>query len=61
MQLIRTVIAVFASDGLVVAVEKALELSVDAWRELGFRRIAGSPFVYADQLRVNPYEMPDSE
>lgn len=55
-QLIETSIAMFCPDGLIVAVEDSLELSIDEWRQLGFRRIADSPFVYRDQLRVNPYE-----
>ena len=54
--------AVSVSDGaLVVAVEDSLELSIDEWRQLGFRRIADSPFVFRDQLKVNPYEQASAE
>jgi hypothetical protein len=46
----------FCPDGLIVAVEESLELSIDEWRQLGFRRIAESPFFFREQLKVNPYE-----
>jgi ribosomal protein S18 acetylase RimI-like enzyme len=55
VRLIETAIAIFCSDGLVIAVEKAFDLSIEEWRELGFKRIAESEFVFRDQLRVNPY------
>jgi N-acetylglutamate synthase-like GNAT family acetyltransferase len=55
IRLIETAIAVFCSDGLVIAVEKAFDLTTPEWRELGFKRIAESEFVFRDQLRVNPY------
>lgn len=55
VQLIETSIATFGPDGIIVAVEEALDLTVDDWRQLGFKRIADSPFVYRDQLKVNPY------
>jgi hypothetical protein len=56
VQLIETGIAMFCPDGVIVAVEESLELSIDEWRQLGFRRIAKSPFVFREQLKVNPYE-----
>ena len=56
VQLIETAIAMFCSEGLVVAMEPSLHLTIDEWRQLGFRRIAGSHFVFRDQLRINPYE-----
>jgi len=56
VQLIETGIAMFCPEGLIVAVEDSLELTIDDWRRLGFRRIAESPFVFRDQLKVNPYE-----
>lgn len=56
VQLIETAIAMFCSEGLIVAVEEALELAVEQWRQLGFRRIAESPLVFRDQLRLNPYD-----
>jgi hypothetical protein len=56
VQLIETAIAMFCSEGLVVAEEHALNLTIDEWRQLGFRRIADSPFVFRDQLKLNPYE-----
>ncbi|MBP89729.1 MAG: hypothetical protein CMJ64_23995 [Planctomycetaceae bacterium] len=46
----------FCPEGLIVAVEDSLELSIEEWRQLGFRRIAESSFVFRDQLKVNPYE-----
>jgi len=55
VRLIETAIAIFCSDGLVIAVEEAFDLLIEEWRELGFKRIAGSGFVFRDQLRVNPY------
>ena len=45
----------FASEGLVVAVEEGLELTIEEWKRLGFIRIAGMAFVFRDQLKVNPY------
>jgi hypothetical protein len=56
VQLIETAVAMFCSEGLVVAVEHSLDLTIEEWRQLGFRRIAESPFVFRDQLRLNPYE-----
>ena len=60
VQLIETGIAMFCPEGLIVAVEDSLELTVEEWRRLGFRRIAESPFVFRDQLMVNPYERPSA-
>jgi len=56
VQLIETGIAMFCSDGLIVAVEDSLDLTIEHWRRLGFRRIAESAFVFREQLKVNPYE-----
>ena len=56
VRLIDTAIAIFCSDGLVIAVEDAFDLTIEEWRELGFKRIAGSEFVFRDQLRINPYD-----
>jgi hypothetical protein len=61
IQLIETSIAMFCPEGLIVAVEESLELTVEDWRRLGFKRIADSPFVFRDQLRVNPYQEPEQE
>jgi hypothetical protein len=58
IQLIETSIAMFCPEGLIVAVEESLDLTVEDWRRLGFKRIADSPFVFRDQLRVNPYQEP---
>ena len=55
MQAIETALALFASEGLVVAVEEGLDLTIEEWKRLGFVRIAGTRFVFRDQLRVNPY------
>ena len=56
VRLIETAITIFCSDGLVIAVEEAFDLTIEEWRELGFKRIAESEFVFRDQLRVNPYD-----
>ena len=61
VQLIETGIAMFCAEGLVVAVENSLDLTVEDWRRLGFRRIAGSPFIFRDQLKVNPYDQSPTE
>lgn len=61
VRLIETSIAMFCPEGLVVAVEEALQLTVEDWRQLGFKRIADSPFVFRDQLRVNPYQEPKQD
>jgi len=61
VQLIETSIALFCSSGLIVAEEEALDLSVHDWRQLGFKRIAESPFVFRDQLRLNPYDRSTTE
>jgi len=55
IQAIDTALAMFASEGLVVAVEEGLDLSIEQWKHLGFMRIAGTGFVFRDQLKVNPY------
>jgi len=54
-QAIETALALFASEGLVVAVEEGLGLSTEEWKRLGFMRIAETRFVFRDQLKVNPY------
>jgi hypothetical protein len=54
-QAIETALAMFASEGLVVAVEEGLELSIEEWKRLGFMRIAETGLVFRDQLKVNPY------
>ena len=56
VQAIETALAMFASEGLVVAIEEVLELTIEQWKRLGFRRIAGTGFVFRDQLKVNPYQ-----
>ena len=56
VQLMETSIAMFCPDGLIVAVEDALELTQEDWRQLGFKRIAGSLFIFREQLIKNPYE-----
>jgi hypothetical protein len=61
IQAIETALAMFASEGLVVAVEEGLELSIEEWKKLGFMRIAETGFVFRDQLKVNPYRDEKSE
>jgi len=60
IQAIETALAMFASEGLVVAVEAGLDLDIDEWKRLGFIRIAGTGFVVRDQLKVNPYRNENS-
>ncbi len=61
IQLIETSMATFCPDGLIVAVEESLDLTIEDWRRLGFKRIAESPFVFRDQLKLNPYQEPERE
>jgi hypothetical protein len=61
IQAIETALAMFASEGLVVAVEEGLGFSIEEWKRLGFMRIAGTGFVFRDQLKVNPYRDEKSE
>ncbi len=61
VQLIETGIAMFCPEGLIVAVEDSLDLTIEDWRQLGFRRIAESPYVFRDQLKVNPYDQLSTE
>ena len=56
IELIEASIALFCPEGLIVAMEDSLELIIEEWRRLGFRRIAESPFVFLEQLKVNPYD-----
>jgi len=55
VQVVETAIATFAPDGLIVAFEKGLELKKEAWKNLGFKRIADSGIVFRDNQKVNPY------
>jgi len=55
IQAIETALAMFASEGLVVAVEAGLDLKVEEWKRLGFIRIARTGFLFRDQLKANPY------
>ena len=56
VQLIETSIAIFAPEGLIAAEEESLDLSIEEWRRLGFKRIAESEYVLREQTLVNPYE-----
>ena len=42
--------ALFASEGLVVAVEAGLDLTIEEWKRLGFVRIAGTGFVFSGSV-----------
>lgn len=57
-ELVETSMATFCAEGLVVAEEAALPLTPAQWRELGFRRIYDAPWIYRDQLKLNPYDYP---
>ena len=56
----ETAIAFFGSGGVIVAAMEGkhfvgLDLMIDEWRALGFKRIAGSQFVFRDNACLNPY------
>ncbi|MCC6127470.1 MAG: hypothetical protein IT426_21130 [Pirellulales bacterium] len=58
----ETAIKVWGSTDLVIAsFDKeesdfiGLALTVDEWRQLGFQRIAGTPFAFRDNCCINPY------
>ena len=54
--LIQTAIRAFGPC-LTVAYEGSPSLSMEDCRELGFKRIAGSPFVFIEHMLRNPYEL----
>jgi len=54
-QAIESAIAVYGSTSLIVANQDSLNLSVDEWLQLGFKKIAGTEFVYRDNCQRNPY------
>lgn len=63
-----TAIAAFGSMDLIAATTESdahcfsgLGLTAEEWRQLGFRRIAGSPFAFCETCRVNPYRTPQAE
>jgi hypothetical protein len=58
----ETAILAFGSMDLIAAAMEGeqhdfvgLDLTVDEWRQLGFKRIAGSQFAFRDNCCVNPY------
>jgi hypothetical protein len=58
----ETAITAFGSMDLIVAAMESdqhdfagLNLTVDEWRQLGFKRIAGSQFAFRDNGCINPY------
>ena len=62
----ETAIAAFGSQGIVAAAREGeeysfvgLDLTVEEWRRLGFKRIAGSQFVFRDNCCTNPYRGED--
>ena len=64
----ETAITTFASADLIVAAMEGklhdfdgLDLTVDEWRQLGFKRIAGSQFAFRETCRINPYGIDDIE
>ena len=59
--LIETSIVMFCPEGLIVAMEDSLNLTIEELRQLGFRRIVDLPFVFRDQRKVNRYEKPPAE
>ena len=60
----ETAIATFGAMDLVAAAMEGesyrrfvgLDLAVDEWRRLGFKRIAGTQFAFRDSCRKNPYD-----
>lgn len=55
---VETAIRHFCPAGLVTAYINVLELTLEEWRELGFRKIAGSDVVYRDNTSGDPYGHP---
>lgn len=67
VQAFETAITAFGATDLVVAAINGeqydfigLDLTVDEWRRLGFKRIAGSQFAFRDNGCLNPYHVADS-
>lgn len=57
-QAIETAIRHFCPAGLITAYINVLELTPEEWRQLGFRKIAGSDVVYRDNTSGDPYGHP---
>ncbi len=55
LQLLQTGVVLFCPGGLAVAIEESLDLRMEEWKQLGFRRIAESPYVFLDCTTLNPY------
>ncbi len=55
----ETAIAVFGAADLIAASMTVgeLDLTIDEWKQLGFMKIAGTPFAYRDNGYTNPYEV----
>ena len=57
-QMVEAVVRHFCPVGLVTAYASVLDLSIEEWRSLGFRRIAGTEVVYRDNTADDPYGHP---
>lgn len=60
-QMIEATVRNFCPGGLVTSYRSVLDLSVEEWGQLGFRRIAGSEVVYRDNTAADPYGHPLDE
>jgi hypothetical protein len=58
---IETAIRHFCPGGLVTAYSGVLDLSMEEWTSLGFRKIADSEVVYRDNTAGDPYGHPLQE
>lgn len=57
VQAIEELIRVFGNNSVIVAHQNRLKLNVLQWKQLGFKKIAGTPFFYRDDYFANPYGM----
>jgi len=60
-QMVEATVRHFCPGGIVTSYRSVLDLSVEEWGSLGFRRIAGSEVVYRDNTAANPYGHPLDE
>lgn len=57
VQAIEELIRVFGNNSVVVADQRRFRLNVLQWKQLGFMKIAATPFFYRDDYFANPYGM----
>lgn len=61
VQAIETASRCFCPGGIITTHRKFLDLTVDEWRQLGFRRVPGSEIVVRENTRRNPYEVSETD